>query len=340
MLLKRLTEASGISGNEKEVRDIIYNEIKDYVDEIKVDRIGNLIFHKKGNNVGSKKLMFAAHMDEIGLMVKEIDNKGFLKFISVGGIDKRILVSKLVQVGENKIPGVIGAKPIHLQKKDESSKVLDWDQLYIDIGAKSEDDAKKYVSVGDYVSFATKYEEIGNKLIKAKAIDDRVGCALLVDLIKADTNADFYGAFTVMEEVGLVGAGPASYTIKPDYALIIEGTVCHEEPKLESHQIPTKLGLGPAISIMDRTTIFDSSFRKTIVEIAEKNKIPYQYRKTNMGGNDAGKIHTANTGCISGGISIPTRYIHSPSSLMSKVDYDNTLALLLAILKEYKEDKF
>ena len=340
MLLKRLTQASGLSGNEKEVRDIIINELKDYVDDIKTDRIGNLIVHKKGNNKGDKKLMIAAHMDEIGLLIKDIDSKGLLKFMTVGGIDKRVLVSKVVSVGDKKIPGVIGAKPIHLQKKDESSKVLDIDELYIDIGAKSEEDAKKHVNIGDYVAFVTDYEEFGQGLIKAKAIDDRVGCALLVDLLKSSIDVDFYGAFTVMEEVGLVGAGPAAYSIKPDYALVLEGTVCHEMPDLESHQIPTKLGHGPALSIMDRTTIFDGPFRDWIVKVAQENNIPFQYRKTSAGGNDAGKIHTTGIGCISGGISIPTRYIHSPSSVMSKKDYDNTLALLLAILEEYKEDNF
>ncbi|MDY0234502.1 MAG: M42 family metallopeptidase [Gudongella sp.] len=339
MLLKKLTEASGLSGNEKEVRDIIINEIKAYVDDIKTDKIGNLIVHKKGKNAG-KKLMIAAHMDEIGLLVKDIDSKGLLKFMTVGGIDKRILVSKVVYVGEKKIPGVIGAKPIHLQKKDESSKVLDLDELYIDIGAKSLEDAEKYVKVGDYVSFATEYEEFGDGFIKTKAIDDRVGCALLIDLIKSDLDVEFYGAFTVMEEVGLVGAGPAAYSIEPDYALILEGTLCYEMPELESHLIPTKLGGGPAISIIDRTTIYNAPFREWIVKIAEKNNIPFQYRKTNMGGNDSGRIHTSGAGCITAGISVPTRYIHSPSSVMSKKDYDNSLVLLRAILEEYKEGKF
>jgi putative aminopeptidase FrvX len=340
MLLKKLTEAFGLSGNEKEVRDIIIDEIKDYVDDIKTDKIGNLIVHKKGKNKGNKILMIAAHMDEIGLLVKDIDSKGLLKFTTVGGIDKRILVSKVVHIGDKKIPGVIGAKPIHLQKRDESSKVLDLDELYIDIGAKSEEDAQKYVNIGDYVSFATEYEEFGDGFIKAKAIDDRVGCAMLIELIKSELDVDFYGAFTVMEEVGLVGAGPAAYSIKPDYALILEGTVCHEMPELESHQVPTKLNEGPAISIVDRTTIFSSSFRNWIVGIAEKNSIPYQFRKTSMGGNDSGKIHTTAAGCLTAAVSIPTRYIHSPSSVMSKKDYDNSLLLLHAIMEEYKEGKF
>ncbi len=340
MLLKKLTEASGLSGNEKEVRDIIINEIKDYVDDIKTDKIGNLIVHKKGKSSGSKKLMIAAHMDEIGLLVKDIDSKGLLKFMTVGGIDKRILVSKIVHIGEKKIPGVIGAKPIHLQKKDESSKVLDLDDLYIDIGAKSQEDAQMHVKVGDYISFATEYEGFGDGFIKAKAIDDRVGCALLIELIKSDLDVEFYGAFTVMEEVGLVGAGPAAYSIRPDYALILEGTICYEMPELQSHLTPTKLGDGPAISIMDRTTIYNTSFRNWIVKIAEKNNIPFQYRKTSMGGTDSGKIHTSAGGCITAGISVPTRYIHSPSSVMNKKDYDNSLVLLRAILGNFKEGEF
>lgn len=338
MLLKTLTEASGLSGNEKEVRDIIISEIKDYCD-VKIDRLGNIIAFKEGK-VNSKKLMVAAHMDEVGLLVKEIDSSGLLKFLPVGGIDKRILVSKPVLVGKDKIPGVIGAKPIHLQERNEWSNALSMKDLYIDIGAKNKEDAEKHVNIGDYVTFHSKYIEFGDNLVKAKALDDRVGCAILIDLIKTVEDVSFYGVFTVMEEVGLVGAGPAAYEVNPDISIILEGTLCYDMPKLESHLVPTYLGKGPAISLVDRTTVYNRQLRDRIVEVAEKNNIPYQYRKTAMGGNDSGKIHTSRDGSLTATISVPCRNIHSPASVMSLEDYKNTFKLVEAVLNNLNEEGY
>ena len=337
MLLKQLTEASGISGNEKEVRDFIISEIKDYVDSYKIDRIGNIIAYKKGKE-NSNKLMVTAHMDEVGLLVKEIDGMGLIKFMTVGGIDKRILVSKPVLIGKEKIAGVIGAKPIHLQKKEERTKALEFDELYIDIGSNSKEETERLVSIGDYVSFSSDYIEFGEGMIKAKALDNRVGCSLLINLIKEIKDTSFYAVFTVMEEVGLVGSGPAAYEVDPDISLVLEGTICYDMPKLDTHMIPTFINGGPAISLIDRTTVFNSKFREAIVDIAEKNNIPYQYRKTSMGGNDSGKIHTTKNGSITTTISVPCRYIHSPTSVMSKSDYDNTYKLLKAILVELEKE--
>ena len=201
MLLKRLTEGSGVSGNEKEVRDIIIDEIKDYVDDLKVDKLGNIIAYKKGQG-SSKKLMVAAHMDEVGLMITDIDDMGLLKFTTVGGIDKRILVSKPVLIGKNKIPGVIGAKPIHLQKREEWKNTLNIEQMYIDIGVDGKAEAEKLVSIGEYVAFDSQYIEFGNNLVKSKALDNRVGCSLLIKLIQEIKDIEFYGIFTVMEEIG------------------------------------------------------------------------------------------------------------------------------------------
>ena len=336
MLLKKLTEASGVSGNEKEIRDIIIDEIKDYVDDLEVDRLGNIIVHKKGNK-NSKKLMITSHMDEVGLMITDIDDIGLLKFTTVGGIDKRILVSKPVLIGKNKVPGVIGAKPIHLQKREEWQSALNIDQLYIDIGANTKEEAENIISIGDYVAFDSQYIEFGKRLVKAKALDNRVGCSLLIELIKEIEDIDFYGVFTVMEEIGLVGAGPAAYKVEPDISIVLEGTLCYDVPKLDDHLVPTYLNKGPAISLIDRTTLYDIDFRKKIAKIAEKNDIPYQYRKTAMGGNDSGKIHTTKEGSITTTISVPCRNIHSQTSVMSKYDYENTLKLLKAILSEYKK---
>ncbi len=338
MLLKKLTEASGVSGNEKEVRDLIISEIKDHVDEIKIDRIGNIIAYKKGRP-NAKTLMVTAHMDEIGFIVKEIDDSGLLKFMTVGGIDKRILVSKVVTVGEEKIMGVIGAKPIHLQKKDEWTNALEIEDLYIDIGAKSKEDAEKSVNIGDYVCFHSSYIEFGDNLVKAKALDNRVGCSILIDLVKDIKDLGFYAVFTVMEEVGLVGAGPAADEVDPDIAIILEGTVCYEMPKLDTHLVPTQLGKGPAISMIDRTTIYNPEFRNKVVEVAKRQNIPYQFRKTSMGGNDSGKIHTSKSGCLTTTISVPCRYIHSPVSVMSLEDYNNTYKLAKALVEEFEREE-
>ena len=338
MLLKLLTEASGVSGNEKEVRDIIISEIKDYVDDIKIDRLGNIIAYKAGKD-NPKTLMVTAHMDEVGLMIKDIDDSGLLKFMAVGGIDKRILVSKPVLVGIDKVYGIIGAKPIHLQKRTEWKNALDIDELYIDIGARSKEDAERYVKIGDYVSFYSTYREFGDNLVKAKALDNRVGCSILIDMLKKKRDISFYGVFTVMEELGLVGAGPAAYEIDPDISIVLEGTLCYDMPKLDSHLVPTYLGRGPAISLVDRTTLYDKDLREKIVYIAEKNKIPYQYRKTSMGGNDSGKIHISKAGSLTTTISVPCRYIHSPASVMSLDDYDNTYRLVDCILSEFQGEE-
>lgn len=339
MLLKQLTEASGVSGNEKEVRDLIISEIEGHVDNLKIDRLGNIITYKKGKD-SSRKIMVTAHMDEVGLIVKEINDMGLLKFMAVGGIDKRILVSKSVLVGKNKIPGVIGAKPIHLQEREEWKKALNMDELYIDIGVENQKEAEKIVEIGDYVLFKSDYIEFGENLVKAKALDNRVGCNLLIDLIKEENNTSFYGVFTVMEEVGLVGAGPAAYEVEPDISIILEGTLCYDMPKLETHLVPTYLNKGPAISLIDRTTIYNKDFRNFIVNIAKKHDIPYQYRKTSMGGNDSGKIHVAKEGSLTATISVPCRNIHSPVSVMSKVDYNNTFKLLKVVLPELEKGEF
>lgn len=339
MLLKRLTEASGLPGNEKEIRDIIKDEIKDYVDEIKVDRLGNLIALKKGKE-GYPKVMLAAHMDEIGLMVKSIDEGGFIKFVPVGGIDDRILVSKIVQIGSNKVPGVIGAKAIHLQEPDERTKALKHKQLYIDIGAKSKAEAEKLVSKGDYISFLSDYIEFGNNLVKAKALDDRVGCAILIELLKETYDATLYAVFTVQEEIGLRGARVAAYGIDPDFALVVEGTVCSDVTNVDEAQHGTRLGHGPAISIMDMASLFDKGLIKQIHQTAVDNNINIQFRQITTGGNDAGAIHVTREGIPSAALSIPCRYIHSPSSIMSKDDFDGCGRLLKLFLKNIKKEAY
>ena len=254
MLLKKLTEACGAPGQEGEVRNLIRSEIEGHVDEIRTDALGNLIAIKNPSAPGPK-VMLAAHMDEVALMILGIEKNGLLRFRPIGGIDPRVLVAKTVLVGEKKVPGVIGSKPIHLQKPEERKRPLGIDELLIDIGAKSQEEAEKVVNLGDCAYFATKFEEFGQDKIKAKALDDRVGCALLIELLKRDYNIPVYGVFTVQEEVGLRGAGVAAYQIQPDVAIVLEGTTASDVPGSDPHKHATSVGKGPAITIMDRSVI-------------------------------------------------------------------------------------
>jgi endoglucanase len=338
MLLKRLTEANGVSGNESEIRKIIIDEITPYVDNIKIDVIGNIIASKNSHLSGAK-LMIAAHMDEVGLMIVSIENNGLLKFRAVGGIDNRVLVSKHVVIGENKINGIIGAKAIHLQKRNERTIPLAMEQLYIDIGAKTKEEAEKNIKIGDYVAFVSEYLEMGDDYAKGKAFDDRVGCAVLIEILKHQFDMPIYAVFTVQEEIGLRGATVAAYTVNPDLALIIEGTTASDVIGTDSKYYVTQLGKGPAISIMDRGMIANPIFNKYITNIANNYNIPLQIREGATGGNDAGKIHLHKEGIITGVISIPVRYIHSTNSVINLKDYQNLIVLTKLFVEEVSKTK-
>lgn len=332
MYLKELTQISGISGDEKKVREYIYNKIYGYCDEISVDNIGNLICLKRGTCKSSKKVMVCAHMDEVGLIVSRITDDGFVKFKCVGGIDTRVLVSKKVRIGN--INGVIGIKAIHLLKKDEREHVPKVENLYIDIGAKDKDEAEKYVSVGDYCVFDSEYVEFGDGFIKAKALDDRVGCACLMSLAEGNFDFDLFLVFTVQEEVGLRGARVAAERINPDVALVIEGTTCSDVYGSDKKDFSTEAGNGAALSIIDRSTYYDQDLTHALYKTAKINNIPVQFKRTATGGNDAGAIHVSAGGIRTAAVSVPARYIHSPSSVIKKSDYEAVKALVYKFLKE------
>lgn len=331
MLLRRLTEAFGPSGFEHEVRAILQEELEQYVSVWQRDALGNLIACKEAAN--GPRVMLAAHMDEVGLMVSHVDDAGLLHFHKVGGIDDRVLVSKPVFVGKERVPGVIGAKAIHLQKPEERTQVIPHRSLFIDIGAKSKDEALEKVKIGDYVVFATKYDEFGQGLAKGKAFDDRAGCVVLAEVLKEEFNFPLYGAFTVQEEIGLRGAGVAAYAIEPDMAIVIEGTTCNDVSGMDEHEYSTVLGGGPAITFMDTASIGNRAMIQELVRLAEENNIPYQFKGTVTGGNDAGRINVSRAGVPVVAISIPCRYIHSPVSVMSLADMENTIALIKLFLR-------
>ena len=332
MLLEKMINATGISSREKEIRDLIREEIKDNVDEIYTDKMGNLIACK-GKEKDGQKVMLAAHMDEVGLMITEITSDGLLKFQSVGGIDKRVLVSKPVLVGEDKMAGVIGAKAIHLQKKSERDKPIDFDNLYIDIGVNSKKEAEKYVELGDVAVFSSEYEELGNGRVIGKAFDDRVGCSIIAELTEYDFDMPVYYVFTVQEEVGLRGAGVAAFDIAPDIALVLEGTTAADVPENKEHRYSTSVGKGPALTLMDRTVIADKNILTGLITVAEDNGIDYQFRRTDVGGNDAGAISLSREGVPSAVISLPCRYIHSPLSLIDLDDYSKMSRLVKLYLE-------
>lgn len=317
MLLEALLNESGVSGDEDRIRKIILDEITPFADDIKIDSMGNIIAYKSGR-CHDKKVMLSAHMDEVGFIISGITEKGYLKFKTVGSIDTRIMISKRVKIGN--ISGIIGIKAIHLQSPSERDSVPRSDDLVIDIGAKSKEEAKKYVHIGDYATFDTRYAEFGDGFIKAKAIDDRVGCYALCEAIKKDCEYDLYVCFTTQEEVGLRGATICAYDVMPDIALVVESTTCADVHKVPEHEIVTKCGGGVAITFMDRATIVDREYSDFLYKMATDNGIPVQYKRTTMGGNDAGIIHKTGCGVKTASVSVPCRYLHSPVGVAAKSD--------------------
>lgn len=331
-ILKKLTTLDGVSGEEGPVRDFIMSQIKDYVDDLIVDNMGNLIAYKKGKGKGPK-IMLDAHMDEVGLLVTQITSDGLLKFHTIGGIESRVLVGKRVRIGENGVPGIIGYKPIHLQEKNERSGAVDKKRLTIDIGAKDRQQAEDKVEIGDTVAFAYDPVEFGDNKLMAKALDDRVGCAVLIELLKGSYECDVYGCFTVQEEIGLKGAKTASFRVMPNVALILEGTTCYDVPDTKEQSMSTRCGNGPALTVMDRSVIVDRDLLNLIVDIAKSNNIPYQYKQTITGGTNAGRIQVNGTGVKVAAIAVPCRYIHTPVSVMDKNDFENMIRLSKKVLE-------
>ncbi|MCL2227915.1 MAG: M42 family metallopeptidase [Oscillospiraceae bacterium] len=330
MLLEKLTTACGLPGFEDEVRDIIKAELEGHVDSLKVDRIGNLVAYKKGKK-NSPHVALSAHMDEVGLCVTGIEKDGTLKFES-WGVDGRLLPSMHVAVGNEKLPGVVGCKPIHLQKDSERKSVYELDAMYIDIGCDSKEETEKLVNKGDFVAFVSEFTEFGDNQVKAKALDDRVGCAAIIELLKSDLPYSVTGIFCVQEEVGLRGSAMLSKSLEADLVINIEGTICADMEGVDEDKQVTNLGAGPCLSLLDMASVYQKKYLEAIVKVAEDEKIPYQYRKSGMGATDAGKYHTGGTGIPCIGIAVPCRYIHSPVSVMHKCDFENLIKLVKAFI--------
>jgi putative aminopeptidase FrvX len=333
MWLKELSEAVGVSGHEDEARQIIVDAITDRVDEYQVDSIGNVIALKKGDGASDLKVMVAAHMDEVGFMISQIEESGLLRFFKVGGLDDRILPAKVVWIGDKKVPGVIGIKPVHLTEQGERKKPVKYDQLVIDIGASSKAEAEKLVQRGDYATFATQFVELdpegkGWRTVRGKAFDDRAGCAVLIELLTTQYPFDLYAVFTTQEELGLRGARVSAFAVDPDFAFTLECTGANEIPTPKDISPSTRLGHGPAITIMDRSFIADRRLVQLLIDTAEELDMPYQIKQPGVGGTDSGAIHRSREGVPSATVSVPGRYIHSPAAMLSLDDLNHTVHLM------------
>lgn len=336
-LLKELSMTPAISGNEEKVREIIIRELEGVVDEIETDAMGNVTCIKKGQ-ADAPTVMLASHMDEIGLMVKYIDKNGFIKFIKIGGINDQMLVNQAVIIhsDDKKVPGVIGSKPPHVTKAEEKNKVTPYGQMFIDIGANNKKEAEEMVSVGDMITLRSWFEEYPNDKVMGKALDNRIGCYVMTEIMKrTESRATIYGVGTVQEEVGLKGAKVSSYRLNPDYAFALDTTICGDHPGITLEESPCKMGGGPAVILADRSgdgVITPKVMKDMIIDAATTKNIAIQLEASDGGTTDATAIHLNREGIITGVISVPTRYLHTPVSVASCEDIENTIELMLAIL--------
>jgi putative aminopeptidase FrvX len=330
-LLEKLCNAMSVSGDEGEVRHIILEEVKPYADEVKVDALGSVLVRKTGTGKKPLRVLLDAHMDEVGFMIVNDDGDGFFQFETVGGIDPRHLVGKQVIVGKDHTPGVIGAKPIHLTTADERKNTISVDAMRIDLGPEGK------AKVGDRATFATQFKRVGPSIM-SKSIDDRIGVAILIELLKhAPKNIELCLSFSVQEEVGLRGATVAAHYFNPDLAIAIDSTPARDLPDYEGNEnitYNTKLGFGPAIYVANSSTIDDPRLVRFLEETAIAEKIQYQFRQPGGGGTNAGAIQRSRAGVPVVSVSVPHRYTHSPVSVSRVDDWKNTLNLLHVALKK------
>ncbi len=332
-ILKDLCNLPGISGREDKVRDYIISKIDGYC-EYETDPLGNLIAFKKGAKTPKNKIMLDAHTDEVGMIVTGIDSDGFIKFTNVGGVETAVIIGRNVRIGEKNIPGVLGIKPIHLIEKDEEQTLPKKDDLYIDIGAKSKEEALSLVSLGEEIHFESEFIEFGDGFIKSKAIDDRAGCAVMIDLIRSELEYDCWFSFSVQEEIGTRGAAVSAFTVNPDYAIVLETTTAADISGVKGEERVCVCGNGGAISFMDRATVYDIDLYRKALDVARSNNIKAQTKTRVAGGNDAGAIHKSRGGVKVLTISVPTRYLHSPCCVCKYEDIESVRDLAKAMITE------
>ncbi|WP_303823621.1 M42 family metallopeptidase [Ruminococcus flavefaciens] len=335
-LLKELCLTDGVSGDESAVRDLIISRIKD-VCEYRVDNLGSIICFKKGRKAPDKKLMICAHMDEVGFMITYIRPDGTLSFGNVGGIDPSVVIGRQVRVGRSRISGVVGSTAVHNLSKEQREKAPKTDSLYIDIGAADKAEAEKYVSLGDCAYFDSEFTELGERRIKSKALDDRAGCAMMIELLHEELEYDTYFVFNVQEEIGLRGSTASSFAVAPDYAIVLEATTAADIDGAAGAKRVCELGGGPVVSFMDRHTIYDKELYRLAFDIAKENGFPCQTKTMIAGGNDAGAIHISGKGVRTIAVSLPCRYLHSPSSVIEYADMENSYKLVKSLIGRIHE---
>jgi putative aminopeptidase FrvX len=335
--LEKLSNACGVTGRENNVREIMTKLMKPYADEITVDRLENVIAIKKGK-AKAPKVMLAAHMDEVGLMVKTITKEGFLQFSKVGGIDDRILPAQKVTIFTKKgeFSGIIGSKPPHIQKEEERKKIITYDDLFIDVGAENREDAqKKGISIGDPVAFNVQYTPLGKDVVMGKAFDNRAGCIAMIETLKLleKTDVTVCAVGTVQEEVGLRGAGTAAFGVDPDVAIALDVTIAGDVPGVREFDTSVKMGKGPALTVSDSGLITHPKVLRWLLDTAEEEKIAIQLESGLLGSTDAARISMTRQGIPCGTVSIPTRYIHSPVGVLNLKDIEDSAKLTAAAIK-------
>ncbi len=335
-LLERLSNACAVSGDEGEVRKIVLGEIRPHADEVKVDALGNILATRRGGVNPNLRVMLAAHMDEVGLMLTHDEGEGIYRFEIIGGIATSDLAGKTVWIGKEHVPGVIGIKPLHLTRKDDHNRKIDVDDLHVDVGI-----ARGKEKVGDRATFTTSFVQLGPSL-RGKALDNRLGVATLIELVKhAPANIDLLAAFTVQEEISSRGARVAAYAFDPDMAIILDSTPAYDLPDWELDEnlrYNSRLGHGPAIYTADSSTLHDPRLVSFVIRVAEEHQIPYQLRQPGGGGNDTGVIHKQREGIPSIAVSVPGRYHHSPATIVRLSDWQHTFDLIYQVLGQLTPD--
>lgn len=336
-LLKKILCASGISGYEGEIASIMKEELGKTCDEVSIDNFGNVIARK---GKGDKKIMIAAHMDEIGLVVKHINSNGYINFIKIGGIDDRILVGQRVIVKGKKgdVLGIIGTKPPHLQREEERKQLLKYEDMFIDIGCSSKKDAEKKVSIADPVIFQPNAGVLNGKLLYGKAVDNRLGCYALIKIMQTlSVNAQVFAVATTQEEVGLKGARTSSFKIDPDFAIAIDTTIAGDTPQIKETESSLKLGEGVAITVIEasgRGVIVSEKIKDLFIDTAVKHKIKHQVSILDGGMTDGAIIYMNREGIPTGVLSIPCRYIHAPTGVFHSDDVVCAVALAVKAIQK------
>lgn len=335
MDLKQLTLINAPAGHEQPLRRALLEEIRQIPGvECTIDRMGNVVAVKKGTGAEPRKrVMLSAHMDEVGLIVTSCTEDGFLRIRPVGGVDPRVVISKRVLVGDEGLKGIIGAMAIHLQSAEDMKRVLGYTDIYVDIGAKDKKEAESKAPMGTYICFDTEYVEYGEGYVSAKALDDRVGVYNLLRALYEDYPCDVIAVFSSEEEVGCRGAKGAAFAQDPDVAIVLEGTTCNDLGNVPETLQVCNTGAGVAVSFMDGSSIVNRQLFQHTLKVAEENGIRHQVKRSVSGGNDAGVIQRARGGVATVVLSVPCRYIHSPSSVIKYSDVDDQFDLLKALLR-------